>query len=47
MGYLAIETLVKLANGEEVQDRIDSGATLVTADNAADYMKELNDLINS
>lgn len=47
MGYLAVETLVKLAKGETVEERIDSGATLVTADNAEQFMQELNEKINS
>lgn len=46
MGYLAVETLVKLAKGEPVEERIDSGATLITQENAAAFMEELNQKIN-
>ena len=47
MGYLAIETMVQLAKGKDVEERIDSGATLVTKDNAEEYMKGLQEKINS
>jgi len=30
MGYLAVETLVKVVRGEKVPDTIDTGAVLVT-----------------
>jgi ribose transport system substrate-binding protein len=36
MGYLGVKTLVQHVRGETVQPRIDTGATLVTAENMAD-----------
>ena len=38
MGYLAVEKSLAVANGEEIEDRIDSGVTVVTAENAADFL---------
>ena len=40
MGYLAVENMIRLANGETIEERIDSGAKLITADNAQDYIDD-------
>jgi ribose transport system substrate-binding protein len=40
MGALAIENALKAINGEKVEERIDSGATLITPDNVAQYKKD-------
>jgi ABC-type sugar transport system substrate-binding protein len=32
MGYLAVETTVRLVNGEQIEPRIDTGVELVTRD---------------
>lgn len=37
MGWLSVEALIKLINGETLDPVIDTGTELVTADNAADY----------
>ncbi|PID59886.1 LacI family transcriptional regulator [candidate division KSB3 bacterium] len=36
MGYLSVESLVKLLNGEKIEKRIDTGAVLVTTKNITD-----------
>ena len=40
MGALAVENAVKAANGEEIEERIDSGASLITPENVAQYKEE-------
>jgi ribose transport system substrate-binding protein len=37
MGYLSVENLIKLVNGETIDPIIDTGTELVDASNAADY----------
>lgn len=37
MGQLSIENLLKLTSGESISDNIDTGALLVTSENAADF----------
>ena len=41
MGELGVENAVKAAKGEEVDARIDTGAVLVTAENAEEYLADL------
>lgn len=45
MGELGIENAIKAAKGEAVDARIDSGAEMVTADNAADFVANLKALV--
>lgn len=45
MGQLGVENAVKLANGEKIEDRIDSGAEMVSKDNAADFVANLKKLV--
>lgn len=40
LGELAVQTAVKVANGEEVEKYIDGGTGLVTSDNVSDYLDE-------
>lgn len=40
MGYLAVENMIKLANGETIEERIDSGAKLITIENAQEYIDD-------
>jgi hypothetical protein len=35
MGYLGVESLIKLINGETLEPTIDTGVELITAENAA------------
>ena len=44
MGYLSVENCVALLNGEEVPETIDTGALLVTTENADS--EEVNAIIN-
>jgi ribose transport system substrate-binding protein len=37
-GQLAVETAVKVVNGEDVPDFVDAGTTLISKDNASDYV---------
>lgn len=46
MGELAVENLLKLVNGEEIEERIDSGTQMVTPDNAADFKADLEAKVN-
>lgn len=46
MGELAVESLLKLVNGEEIEERIDSGTQMVTPDNAADFKADLEAKVN-
>ena len=42
MGYLAVETAMKAAQGEEVDAVVDSGTEIVTKDNAQERIDRLN-----
>ena len=42
MGYKAVETAVKVVNGETVEDFVDSGSEIVTKENAQDRLDKLN-----
>lgn len=46
MGQLAVENLLKLVNGETIEERIDSGTQMVTPDNAADFKADLEAKVN-
>lgn len=46
MGELAVENLLKLVNGETIEERIDSGTTMVTEENAADFKADLEAKVN-
>ena len=37
MGQMGVEYALKLAAGDEIREEIDTGATLVTPENAADF----------
>lgn len=41
MGYKAVETAVKAVNGETVEEFVDTGAKVISSDNAEEYMKTL------
>lgn len=41
MGEAGVQAALKASNGESVDKRIDTGSTMVTRDNAADFKKEL------
>ena len=41
MGIIAVDTAVSIANGEEVNPRIDSGQIIVTQENGAEFVKDL------
>lgn len=41
MGYLAVENAVAAAKGETVEEKIETGITLVTEENAESYMESL------
>lgn len=41
MGVLAVQNAVKAAKGETIETRIDSGATVVSKDNAAEFLADL------
>ncbi|NHB85018.1 sugar ABC transporter substrate-binding protein [Tessaracoccus sp. HDW20] len=43
MGYKAVEAAVKTAKGESVEDFIDTGSTVITKDNAEDYLAKLEE----
>lgn len=43
MGYKAVEAAVKAAKGEKVEEFIDTGSTVITKDNAEDYLKKLRE----
>lgn len=45
MGQLGVEMAVKAVNGEDVDERIGSGAELVDASNAEDFVAELSALV--
>ena len=42
MAYLAVETMVKYLNGEQVEPVVDSGYTIITTDNAQEHIDKLN-----
>lgn len=46
MGQLAVESLVALHNGETIEERIDSGTSMVTPDNAAQFKSDLEAKVN-
>jgi ribose transport system substrate-binding protein len=41
MGEAGVQAAIKASNGDSVDKRIDTGSTMVTRDNAADFKKEL------
>ncbi|KAA0099726.1 sugar ABC transporter substrate-binding protein [Mycolicibacterium sp. P1-18] len=41
MGEAGVQAAIKASNGQSVDKRIDTGSTMVTRDNAADFKKEL------
>lgn len=41
MGVLAVTNAIKLAKGEKIEERIDSGQTVVGPDNAAEFLADL------
>ncbi|AQP50831.1 sugar ABC transporter substrate-binding protein [Tessaracoccus flavescens] len=43
MGYKAVEAAVKTAKGEEVEDFIDTGSTVITSENAEEYLAKLEE----
>jgi len=43
MGVLGVETAVKVMNGEEVEEVINSGQTIVSKENAAEFVKDLEE----
>lgn len=47
MGVIAIETSIKVMNGETVDKVIDSGQKVVSIDNAAAFAKDLQDKVDS
>ncbi|PXV93441.1 monosaccharide ABC transporter substrate-binding protein (CUT2 family) [Lachnotalea glycerini] len=46
MGYMAVEKAVAVAKGETVEATIDTGATVVTSENAQAYLDELKSVLN-
>ena len=42
MAYMAVETMVKYLNGEQVDPVVDSGYTIITKDNAQEHIDTLN-----
>lgn len=47
MGVLGVENAVKLAAGETIETRIDSGAEMISADNAADFVANLKEMVGA
>lgn len=43
MGETGVLEAIKVINGETIEERIDTGVTLVTAENAADFAQKLTD----
>jgi len=43
MGYKSVEAAVKAAKGETVESFIDTGSTVITKENAEEYLTKLND----
>ena len=46
MGQLAVEKLVALSKGETIEDRIDSGTSMVTPENAETFKSDLEAKVN-
>ena len=46
MGQLAVEKLVALSKGETIEDRIDSGTSMVTPENAETFKADLEAKVN-
>lgn len=46
MGQLTVEKLVALSKGETIEDRIDSGTSMVTPENAAQFKTDLEAKVN-
>lgn len=46
MGQLCVEKLVALHNGESIEDRIDSGTSMVTPENAQQFKDDLEAKVN-
>lgn len=44
MGYKAVEAAVNVLEGQEVESFIDSGSTVVTADNVDEYIQTMKDI---
>ncbi|SDY14422.1 substrate-binding protein domain-containing protein, partial [Acetomicrobium thermoterrenum DSM 13490] len=44
MGLYGVENAIKLLNGEEIPKKIDTGTTLVTIDNAKEFLKQKEEL---
>ncbi|MET0453382.1 MAG: sugar ABC transporter substrate-binding protein [Mycobacterium sp.] len=47
MGEAGVQAAIKASNGQSVDKRIDTGSTMVTRDNAADFKKELEQQLAS
>lgn len=45
MGYTAVEKAVAAAKGETVDEAVDTGATVITPENAQDYLDELKAIL--
>lgn len=45
MGQMGVEYAVKAAKGETIEKRIDTGAELVTAENAAEFLSNMNAML--
>lgn len=43
MGETGVKEALKVINGESIEERIDTGTTLVTDENAADYAQQLQE----
>ena len=46
MGVLAVDNLIKLTKGETIDERIDSGTSMVTPENAAQFKADLEAKVN-
>lgn len=47
MGYTAVEAAVATVKGEKVESRIDTGITLVTSENANEYLNQLKEQLKN
>ncbi len=47
MGYQSVEAAVKYLTGEDVSNRIDTGARVIDASNAQEYLDELNEILGN
>ncbi len=45
MGYMAVEKAVAVAKGETIDKSIDTGATIITSENAEEYLEELKSVL--